>query len=571
MKDQNLINENELYLVDGSEIDKYTFTATAGQNTFTIPFEFDGSSSLTLYYNGVMMKENDNYTIADNVITLVDWTAEEGDYITVMGIQGAAAIDFAKDADKYMKQMEDKAAEVKADLASTATTAKNDITSTASTSKAEINTIISTGKNDLNNLISTLPDNWNNVMDKNSANVMGANGKITMDNSYIPSGNNDLVTMKYVSENSHKVGDILTTARTDLGDDWLLCNGDVITQNTYPELNQVLLNGLCNFRERNSRIKVTSTPYTYTLAVRNRGNITEALVTDMKKNVWYINLSGGGTWEQIVDNDAQKIIAANNVFFRRYNGGIFYCDENSDPRLDESYHLLSGVSTNLIDVVYLNGKYCIATGNQLYFYNSLSEPPVKPASTSYNSAAIGIDGNNIILTNGTTCYFYSTEGVLIETVNAPNIVKGIVSKLGNGYVNLSVQTSTSTSNYSTMTVKYFDSLSGDASVNQTFNGPRGENRPIYITHDSVVDSLYAPLVDSHYIDSKKNINPFFAGVNGACVAYSATNDKIYALVYTYKSGSDHYCTIFVSPRQYSSSIPQWTPVTGLYSYIKAKS
>lgn len=225
MKDQNLINENELYLVDGSEIDKYTFTATAGQNTFTIPFEFDGSSSLTLYYNGVMMKENDNYTIAGNVITLVDWTAEEGDYITVMGIQGAAAIDFAKDADKYMKQMEDKATEVKADLTSTATTAKNDITSTASANKTEINTIVSTGKNDLNNLIDTLPDNWDSVMDKNSANTMGASGKITMDNSYVPSGDNDLVTMKYVSENSYKVGDTLTTARTDLGDDWLLCNG----------------------------------------------------------------------------------------------------------------------------------------------------------------------------------------------------------------------------------------------------------------------------------------------------------------------------------------------------------
>lgn len=125
--------------------------------------------------------------------------------------------------------MEDKATEVKADLASTATTAKNDITSTASTSKAEINTIISTGKNDLNNLISTLPDNWNNVMDKNSANVMGANGKITMDSSYAPSGDNDIITKKYVNnyikENSYKVGDTLTTARTDLGEDWLLCNG----------------------------------------------------------------------------------------------------------------------------------------------------------------------------------------------------------------------------------------------------------------------------------------------------------------------------------------------------------
>ena len=367
-------------------------------------------------------------------------------------------------------------------------------------------------------------------------------------------------------DNRYKVGDTMITARTNLGDKWLLCNGEAIIPNVYPELVQLLPSGLCNFRERSSRWEGTSIPYTYTFAVRDRGNITEALVTDLSKRVWYINLSGGGTWEQIVDNDAQKIIAANNVFFRRYNGGIFYCDENSDPRLDESYNLLSGVSTNLIDVVYLNGKYCIATGNQLYFYNSLSESPVKPASVSYNSEAIGIDGNNIILTNGTTCYFYSTEGVLIETVNAPNIVKGIVSKLGNGYVNLSVKTNTSTSGYSTMTVKYFDSLSGDASVNQTFNGPHGANRPIYITHDSVVDSLYAPLVNRHYIDSKKNINPFFADVNGVCVAYSATNDKIYALVY---SSESH--TIFVSPRQYSSSVPQWTPATGLYAYIKAKS
>lgn len=232
MKDQNLINENELYLVDGSEIDKYTFTATAGQNTFTIPFEFDGSSSLTLYYNGVMMKEDDNYTIADKVITLVDWTAEEGDYLTVMGIQGAAAIDFAKDADKYMAQMENKATEVKADLTSTATTAKNDITSTVSSSKTEINNIITTGKNDLNSLIDTLPDNWDSVMDKNSANTMGANGKITMDNSYVPSGDNDIITKKYVNnyieENSYQVGDTLTTARTNLGDDWLLCNGTFI-------------------------------------------------------------------------------------------------------------------------------------------------------------------------------------------------------------------------------------------------------------------------------------------------------------------------------------------------------
>ena len=43
-------------------INKYVFTAKANQNTFTIPFDFDDSSALTLYYNGIMLKETDHYT-----------------------------------------------------------------------------------------------------------------------------------------------------------------------------------------------------------------------------------------------------------------------------------------------------------------------------------------------------------------------------------------------------------------------------------------------------------------------------------------------------------------------------
>lgn len=92
---QNLINDDELYIVQETEhaINKYTFTATAGQSTFTIPFKFDDSSALTVFYNGVMMKETDNYTISGSTLTLVDFTAEANDYITVTGIEGMAAID----------------------------------------------------------------------------------------------------------------------------------------------------------------------------------------------------------------------------------------------------------------------------------------------------------------------------------------------------------------------------------------------------------------------------------------------------------------------------------------------
>ena len=37
-----------------------------------------------------------------------------------------------------------------------------------------------------------------------------------------------------------KVGDILSTLRTDLGDDWLLCNGETMNASEYPELANVL-------------------------------------------------------------------------------------------------------------------------------------------------------------------------------------------------------------------------------------------------------------------------------------------------------------------------------------------
>lgn len=39
-----------------------------------------------------------------------------------------------------------------------------------------------------------------------------------------------------------KIGDLRTTVRTDLGDDWLLCNGDEVSQNEYPQLYEKLMN-----------------------------------------------------------------------------------------------------------------------------------------------------------------------------------------------------------------------------------------------------------------------------------------------------------------------------------------
>lgn len=189
MVEQNLINDDELYIVQETEhvINKFTFTATADQSTFTIPFDFEDSSALTVYYNGVMMKETDNYTISGKTITLAGFTAEAGDYLTVMGIEGAAAVDFGDEATKAINQMNTAKTE--------AITEINSIKSDAST---EIGTVKTNAITEINNLVATLPSDTTSLMFLNKTNTMTSAGKITMDTNYSPSDDGDIATKKYV-------------------------------------------------------------------------------------------------------------------------------------------------------------------------------------------------------------------------------------------------------------------------------------------------------------------------------------------------------------------------------------
>lgn len=202
MIEQNLINDDELYIVQETEhvINKFTFTATAGQSTFTIPFDFDDSSALTIYYNGIMMKETDNYTVSGKVITLAGFTAEAGDYLTVMGIEGAAAVDFGEEATNAINQMNKAKTETITEI--------NNIKSQAST---EIDTVKSNAIDEINNLVATLPSDTTNLMYKNKTNTMAANSKITMDSTYSPSANGDVATKKYVDDSKPSIVGTSTT------------------------------------------------------------------------------------------------------------------------------------------------------------------------------------------------------------------------------------------------------------------------------------------------------------------------------------------------------------------------
>ena len=152
---------------------KYTFTVTnATQSVFTIPFDFEDSSALTLYYNGVMMKETENYTISGKTITLVGFNAEKDDYITVMGIEGVASINVDEKVAIIQKAVSD--------------------------AETTINTKVNKALSTIDDKLATIPDDVTQAVYKNKSNIMTANGKITMDNSYTPSANGDIATKKYV-------------------------------------------------------------------------------------------------------------------------------------------------------------------------------------------------------------------------------------------------------------------------------------------------------------------------------------------------------------------------------------
>lgn len=163
---------------------KYTFTVTsATQSAFTIPFDFEDSGALTVFYNGVMMKETENYTISGKIITLVGFNAEKDDYITVMGIEGVASIN-----------VDEKVAIIQEAVSNAETSIDNKVKAAGTTINTKVNDALTT----IDNKLATIPDDVTQAVYKNKSNIMTKNGKITMDSSYAPSADGDIATKKYV-------------------------------------------------------------------------------------------------------------------------------------------------------------------------------------------------------------------------------------------------------------------------------------------------------------------------------------------------------------------------------------
>lgn len=60
-------------------------TATANQSEFTLTKTFV-ASNMMVFYNGLLINNGIHYSFSSNKITLLDFTAEDGDILTVIGL-----------------------------------------------------------------------------------------------------------------------------------------------------------------------------------------------------------------------------------------------------------------------------------------------------------------------------------------------------------------------------------------------------------------------------------------------------------------------------------------------------
>ncbi len=384
-----------------------------------------------------------------------------------------------------------------------------------------------------------------------------------------------------------QIGDTLTTARTNLGDKWLLCNGEQITQTDYPVLVGLLgdkpfswvSKGTSKTENINNIVnKTTATGDLFLAKSDTKAQNSyhcyystdllswQSLKTSNRKfSIWCAN----GTW--IIYSDYAAIVDEPKK-------ASYYSGENMDF---DNFTAINGITEAISGVAYWNGKYYFSTTSSnsednngyIYIYTDLSQPPVKISvgrrqSGSALTGALTVVPEGVVLCEGST----STSGdatYRIHVVDAQNSVSHYYNCTITGY-HASPQSIQYFNGYYYMTT-YYKSTSEPSVLNHTLfrsttlNGSYSKvkyNNTDDVTANTItITDDYLITDTGYYIDKENNVykqaNPI-----KATVPILVGKDKYYTMVNT---------TAYQSNIAASATLPTVSTEFGLYTYIKAKS
>ena len=379
-----------------------------------------------------------------------------------------------------------------------------------------------------------------------------------------------------------QIGDKLTTARTNLGDKWLLCNGKQITQTDYPALVGLLgakpfgwvSKGKSTTANINNIVNKTTATGDLFLAksdteVQNSYHCyysTDLLswqslkTNDRKFNIWCVN----GTW--IIYSDY-------TVIADQPKKASYYSGENMDFN---NFTAINGITSSIDSVAYWNGKYYINTADtslenkqsSIFVYTDLSQLPTIIHLNINDRGQLSVLPDGVTMCHGSI----SSNGDAmydIYVVDAQNFVSHYYKGTITGY-RAFPQSIQYFNGYYYMTT-YHESASGPSVLNHTLfrsttlNGSYSKvkyNNTNDVTANTItITDDYLITDTGYYIDKENNVykqaNPI-----KATVPILVGKDKYYTMVNT---------TAYQSNIAASANLPKVSIASGLYTYIKAKS
>lgn len=383
-----------------------------------------------------------------------------------------------------------------------------------------------------------------------------------------------------------QIGDTLTTARTNLGDKWLLCNGEQITQTDYP-----VLVGLLGDKPFSWVSKGTSTTENINNIVNKTtatGDLFLAKSDTKAQNSYHCYYSTDLlSWQSLKTSNRQFSIWCVNgtwIIYSNYAAIVdepkkasYYSGENMDF---DNFTAINGITSSIYGVAYWNGKYYFSTTSSdsddnngyIYIYTDLSQPPVK-ISVGRRDSGSSLTGELTVVPEGVViCEGYTSSGNTkyeIHVVDAQNSVSHYGTSTITGYY-ASPRSIQYFNGYYYMTT-YYKSTSGPSVLNHTLfrsttlNGSYSKvkyNNTDDVTANTItITDDYLITDTGYYIDKENNVykqdNPI-----KATVPILVGKDEYYTMVNT---------TAYQNNLVASAYLPIASTEFDLYTYIKAKS
>lgn len=393
------------------------------------------------------------------------------------------------------------------------------------------------------------------------------------------------------------IGDTLTTARTNLGNRWLLCNGAMVNSADYPVLSQFFDSVTFNYS------KVAEyTPSDFSSAYEHSFDVRYDESTGKYGILMYVHYQpssaltdgrilvyqtiGDSSWINCAGSDVNNALGSNtfvkclNRNFVVYNTQLY--NKISEPKpvgyycTDTPTHFSPialptvDVDWRWVDAAYYNGKYYFTIKGRgtapsyLLVYDDLASTP--QSILLQNGGSVG----KFSMVNGKLCVCTgsSSNNAMFKLINEDGILGAItittddsydsttdlmLYSLGQNYV-LTRLYSHNDLNYA-FYVYFSDSLNNSFTKNKSYS-----NKQDVLQKDDMLI-----LSNGYYIDTELNIKTQesfeIIGDNPARPLRNC-NNNIFAIGGNYN--------VYQSSLDSKFQLPTYSPATGLYAYIKVK-